>query len=456
MDRMLFDLAGPAILGWALLIFLPKWRVTRWLAESAVFPAYLAVLYVVGIVTVVREQGAGFMADFGSAEGVLGLLATEPVALVAWIHILAFDQVVGLMIYRDNMRHRIVPLPVQSLILVLTLMLGPVGFLGYWVARMARERSRLVGWGEEDQRPFSEPLEPVRYAAVVESRTVAGLVGELWAKERALVRVGIAGFALAAVCTAIAAINGSWQLGAEGRLLEAAKFDVALGIFVLTLALIVPFAGFSARRRRTWALTLVIAAIYNFGMENVQSWRGLDPRFSEIAGTPDRVLGAIFFLTALLIMWLFIEMTIAFFRRDALPDQPMLRVALQYAAAAAVLAFTVGIVMSLYTSGRTMNGAGNLMPIHAAGFHGLQALPLVALLLGWSQIDRGSGMRLVHTAGVGWLLLCGGLVIQAARGVPPETPSGALGLSVAGALLWGSALVLAWRGGVGMVVAKEP
>ena len=199
------------------------------------------------------------------------------------------------------------------------------------------------------------------------------------------------------------------------------------------------------RRKRNWTRTLVASAAYAYVIENVQNWRGLDPRFSDIAGPIDQILGGVFFLSALLIMWLFIEMVLAFFSRTTLPDHPLLRTSLQYAAVGAVLAFTVGIVMSIYTNGRTMNGAGNLMPIHAAGFHGLQAVPLVALLLGWSRMGAESAARLVHAAGIGWLLLCAGLVLQAGFGLPPQMPSGALAMSALGMAVWGSVLVYAWR-----------
>ena len=126
MYRILFNLAGLAIFGWVLLVFFPTWRVTRRIADSALFPAYIALLYVVGVFAVFREMGPGIMADFGTADGVLGLLQNEGLALVAWIHILAFDQVVAHLIYRDNMKHRFVPVVVQSVILVVTLMLGPL------------------------------------------------------------------------------------------------------------------------------------------------------------------------------------------------------------------------------------------------------------------------------------------------------------------------------------------
>lgn len=134
----LFNVAGYAIVAWLLLIFLPKWRVTRLLARAEVFPVFLSILYVVGVASVLSGSGLGMVRDFGSAEGVTRLLARQDVALVAWLHILAFDQLVALYIYRDNMEHRYVPLVVQSVILFLTLMFGPAGFLLYYLLRLAR------------------------------------------------------------------------------------------------------------------------------------------------------------------------------------------------------------------------------------------------------------------------------------------------------------------------------
>ena len=137
----LFNYAQFVILAWALLIFLPTWRVTRWLARSAVVPAVLALFYVIGIGALISTAGFGFVRDFGSADGVAKLMAQRDIALVAWIHFLAFDQLVGIFIFRDNMHHRYVPIPVQSVILFLTFMLGPVGFLSYYVIRWARSGS---------------------------------------------------------------------------------------------------------------------------------------------------------------------------------------------------------------------------------------------------------------------------------------------------------------------------
>jgi uncharacterized membrane protein YidH (DUF202 family) len=442
--RILFDLAGYAIFGWLLLILLPSWRITRRIAESAVFPVWLSALYVVGLVAVMREMGPGFMASFGSADGVLGLLAQEPIALVAWIHILAFDQVVALLIYRDNMRHRFVPVPLQSVIMVATLMLGPVGFISYWLVRTARSRT-ATAWGEA--APDGEADVPApRFADVVAGRRPAAAVMAIWQRERELFGLAALGFTLAGVTGAIAAVNGGWLLGAEGRLLEAVKFDVATGIYYLSLALVLPFAPISAAARTRWMRWAVAMGVFGLAMENVQAWRGLDPRFSTVAGPLDQILGGVFFLSAMGILVLFVDLLARFFRDDAIPDHPALRTALRYAGAAAMFGFGIGVVMSM-EGGRLLGAAGNMMPLHAAGFHGLQTIPLVALLGGAARSARSEVRTAVHTAGMGWLLLCAGLFLQPLLGQAITEPGAGLLLAAAGAVLWGAGLAQAVRAG---------
>ena len=441
MYRTLFALSSLAIFGWVLLIFLPTWRVTRRVADSALFPAYIALLYAVGIYAVMRELGPGIMADFGTADGVLRLLRTEAVALVAWIHILAFDQVVAHLIYRDNMKHRFVPVYVQSVILVLTLMLGPLGFLLYWLIRVVRGR-RLVAWGDAAELPGDPDGRPVLFAEVVTERSVVGAVLGLLRRETALTRLGLLGLALAAVTSVVALMHGDWLLEPEGRLKEAVRFDVAIGIFFLTLALLLPFSGMSPRGQRRWRRWVIGMGLFGYAMENVQSWRGLDPRFSNVAGVFDQILGGVFFVQALGVLVLFVVLTGRFFRDDVLPDHPPLRSALRSGALAANLAFFAGILMS-GLGGRVVNDGGDLIAVHAAGFHGLQAVPLVALLLGWSRIPLGTAMRWVRIAGAGWLLFCAALLLQAVSGVPTRSFGAAIGVGAVGVAAWLVALLFA-------------
>ncbi|GKU77256.1 hypothetical protein L3i20_v216530 [Paenibacillus sp. L3-i20] len=149
MIAALFSTTGIAILSWLLLILLPKWRFTQFLANTAVFPIYLALLYTIGIITVIVEAGFGFVNDFGSAEGVIRLLSNPEFALLVWIHILCFDQAVGHYVYRDNMAHRYVALPIQSILLFSILMFGPLGFLCYLAIRAFSKNSREKHAGTE-------------------------------------------------------------------------------------------------------------------------------------------------------------------------------------------------------------------------------------------------------------------------------------------------------------------
>ena len=64
MHFTLFNLAGPAALIWLLLIVLPRWRVTLWVARSAVLPIYLCVLYAIGIAVVFQETGPRLFQEF--------------------------------------------------------------------------------------------------------------------------------------------------------------------------------------------------------------------------------------------------------------------------------------------------------------------------------------------------------------------------------------------------------
>lgn len=138
MYELLFSFTGVAMISWLLMIFLPKWKVTYTIVKWAVFPLSLSVLYLVGLAYYIANHGISFVNDFGSYEGVIQLLTVPEVAIIAWLHILAFDQLVGRMIYLENMERRRVHLIAQSICLFLTLMAGPVGYLLYTVLKRKR------------------------------------------------------------------------------------------------------------------------------------------------------------------------------------------------------------------------------------------------------------------------------------------------------------------------------
>lgn len=139
--EILFSLTNGVLFFWLVMMFLPKWKVTRFLVEQKIILLYLALLYTIGIAVFIIYNGFDFVQDFGSATGVLHLLSQSDLALLCWIHLLCFDMFVGHYIFTDNQRYKTIPLVIQSIILFLTLMFGPFGFLCYMVFKI-RKRTK--------------------------------------------------------------------------------------------------------------------------------------------------------------------------------------------------------------------------------------------------------------------------------------------------------------------------
>jgi hypothetical protein len=124
---------------WGLMVVAPTWRVTERVVDSPLIAAPAALLYLLVL-------GPRFAAVLGgvlspSLAGMQSLLATGAGTTLAWAHFLAFDLFVGRWIYRDA-RRRGLPWPVVAPLLVVTLLLGPVGFLGYCVVRVTTGEDR--------------------------------------------------------------------------------------------------------------------------------------------------------------------------------------------------------------------------------------------------------------------------------------------------------------------------
>lgn len=443
MYMTLFSIAGVAMLGWLLLILLPTFRVTRWIADRAVFPIFLSLLYLAGIVPLFLRLGPGMMRDFGNAEGVLRLLAMPDLALIAWIHILAFDQAVALWIYRDNMRERWLPIPVQSVILFATLMFGPVGLLAYLALR-GLSRSRRATHAELAETTPTVDRISARDGVVNAVRLAASRAIALFRRERVLTALSLAGFVLGAGCAAAIAVRGGEFVAPEGHLQKAMTFDVAISIYLLTLILLLPLARFSVRGLAAWRAANVVLVGYAFALENVQIARGLDPRFTKAGAVPDMILGGLFGLTAmgLIVVFGILAWKILRRRMDG-ADGPLL-LSLRYAALATFgAAFASGLWMSAVSGSHA--GEGSILPLHAIGFHGLQALPVIAILLTWAGMDAARTRGLVHAAGAAWLIACAGVAWQTVSGRPVLEPSPAMGIAAGALLAWAFVAGIAGR-----------
>jgi len=110
---------------------------------------------------------------------------------------------------------------------------------------------------------------------------VLGTLLRLYSHERPLFWTGVLGIALGAICLLGMAFHGV-IVEPEGNLYKAASFDIAVGIFLLTLALIVKVSDFTPRRQARWRWTLIGLTLFGYGVETIQIFRGFDPRFSRV------------------------------------------------------------------------------------------------------------------------------------------------------------------------------
>jgi hypothetical protein len=264
-------------------------------------------------------------------------------------------------------------------------------------------------------------------------------------ENRPLALMGLLGIVLGLICLAVLAARGGAPIPPEGDLTKSASFDIAVGIYLLTVTLLVSEAGFSDRGRRRWLWWNIGLVTYAYSIETIQIFRGIDPRFSKV-GTPiDQIAGLVFFIQALTLMVLFIIMAVRFFRRDRTDSNSPLVLAIRYGCVTAIGAFAAGIWMSVI-GGRISGEAGNILPLHALGFHGLQAVPLVALLLNWAGAEMDEAKRWVHVTGIAWVIACAAVAWQTIAGRSIFDASPAIMVSAFVLFVWGAGALFAfWR-----------
>lgn len=110
---------------WLLMIFLPKWKVTRFFIDYKIIPILLAIIYAIYISISIMDGPA---MDFGSLESVMTLFTSENAVLAGWVHYLVFDLLVGMWMIDQNKGLKLHPI-IMAPCLIGTFMLGPIGFL---------------------------------------------------------------------------------------------------------------------------------------------------------------------------------------------------------------------------------------------------------------------------------------------------------------------------------------
>jgi hypothetical protein len=135
---------------WLLMIALPHWRWTSRLMRSPLVCTAPALLYLALALPRIGELLATVARP--TLPGIAAVLGTPAGATLAWAHFLAFDLFVGRWIYLDS-RERGLSAWIMAPLLFFTLMLGPIGFLGYLVLRaVANARQLRVASAHEQSR----------------------------------------------------------------------------------------------------------------------------------------------------------------------------------------------------------------------------------------------------------------------------------------------------------------
>ena len=120
-----------ALPGWILLILAPR---NRWalIVAGTLIPATMACVYVFLIAVHVGQTGG----SFSTLAGVAQLFSNPWLLLAGWVHYLAFDLFVGTWEARDAVERGISRWFVVPCLL-LTFLLGPIGWLAYHAVRIA-------------------------------------------------------------------------------------------------------------------------------------------------------------------------------------------------------------------------------------------------------------------------------------------------------------------------------
>jgi len=124
--------------GWVLLVVAPRWRWSARIIGPVILPMLLSALYVAALALHLPHAEGGF----GSIADVRTLFSDDWILLAGWIHYLAFDLFVASWEVRDSQRLGISHVVVVPC-LVLTLFVGPIGFLCYLLARALKRRVEI-------------------------------------------------------------------------------------------------------------------------------------------------------------------------------------------------------------------------------------------------------------------------------------------------------------------------
>jgi hypothetical protein len=247
-----------ALLGWALLIFVPHWRGVSRIMPGVLIPVFLSIAYA-GLVMAWWSRARG---GFGSLSDLAALFDTRAILLAGWLHYLAFDMLIGVWEVREakrlGMAHwTIIPA------LLLTFMFGPAGLLVFIAQRTAWHLGRKSGPATQ----FDPAFRLADWMSASEPRLLwAGLV------------------MLATLAPTFAAYLFDDRLfGGEAIWLKPMRFEISLSIYMITLAIFYPLAGEAFRTAGLGKFVVWAAIVPSFlegGYIALQAARGLGSHYN--------------------------------------------------------------------------------------------------------------------------------------------------------------------------------
>lgn len=440
---LLFDASGWLVMPfWLLMIVAPRWRTTERVVRSPAIAVGPALLYA----ALVLPQLAALAPRLAhpTLVDVASLLGTPQGATIAWAHFLAFDLFVGRWVFLDARARGLSPWMISPL-LVLTLLFGPLGLLGYLVLR-------------------SES--PSRLLAAVRVFLAEGRRGS-----PALIAVALGAGALLGVSLVLQLIDER-LVGGASTWLKPAKFGASILVTAPVLAWIIAKlrtpAGVGKGLRRAagvFATTVVIELV----LITVQAARAVPSHFN-VGTLPDllvfQIMGA-----SITVFWMAqIWLTLRAFRHP-FPDVAVgygIRAGLLIATIGAGLAFTMtarvtpaqraeiaaghvrlagGHSVGIEDGGRGLPGTrwstegGDLRVAHFVGLHALQVMPLFAWAVSRRRRRSGSDRTPARLTVVASTAYAGAVIttlVQALRGQPLFAPD-ATTIALAVALVAGPA-----------------
>lgn len=220
-------------------------------------------------------------------------------------------------------------------------------------------------------------------------------------REKELVMTGLLGFVLAGICAVWVLLYGG-PVAPDGDVSKAFSFNAALGIFLLSTAAVSSVSPMRERNKVIFRRFYCLLALYGYGAETVQHFRGINPRFVQDGSAFDYAVANIFAVVALLLVVSYAVFAVSYFRKPSDPSHSEIVLGVRYAMIATMLSFAAGIWISAIQS-RYTGPDGNIIWLHGFGFHALQALPLIAWLSGKASFTESYRKQRIHLSGLAYL-----------------------------------------------------